>query len=204
MNAQFLRTHWRVIGLVVTACVAVFLLAQLPSTLYRVAMGEPEYREYDRQLAEARVREHALHHERDSLAVIARSARIVYVTKRREAVDAIAALPPATITADSITLPQGTFPIAFPVAAYIGQLQLAVAKSAAMIPAADTAITTTVAVQEKSDSLSSASSAVAEIAVAQVEQHRPGFLSRTWNAVKVPLAATGGFLLGVVVARAVP
>lgn len=199
MNA-FIRLHWRVAVLAVASVVLLGILAQ---SLAHLLDGKSyDDGAYDAKLAVARAREHTLHHERDSMSVAARVARVVYVAKRRDEKEAVAALPPATIVGDSLTLPTGVYVVQHPVAVYIGHLQAALGKADSALFAADTALLKTVAAQEKSDSLSSASSAVADLAVAEVEKRRPGFFARTWNAIRMPVFIGVGFAAGVLASKA--
>lgn len=204
MNVQFLRRYGRLLGFVAAAGVGLCLLAKLPEVVARVVLGETADRQYDARLAAARQLEHLRANERREAALIASRARIVYVTKRRDATDAVAALPVATITETTVTIRDTAYSVAPQVATLVAEQQVVIGMQQTALQAADSALVKTVAAQEKADSLASASSAIATLATAQVEQHRPGFFGRVWGVVRVPLAFAGGVAVGVLAARAVP
>jgi hypothetical protein len=143
----------------------------------------------------------ALEHDRDSLRTVALAAQRAYATQRDSTLALIARLPKATVVGDAVTLPQGTFVVAHPVAQYIVALQQIVRKVDTVFVAADTAISKTDQHAEKSDSVSVAADSVTKLTTQKADGNKPGLLARAWNAVKVPVAFVSGVAITVLVRR---
>ena len=117
------------------------------------------------------------------------TTRVVYVTKRRAALDAVEALPPAQLAGDTLTIPAGTFTVPHPVALYVAQLQHAVATIPPVVSAADTALLAADAVDSAAKVVDHDQTTENNALTAEVKRSRVG---RLWDRVKVP----GAFVLG--------
>lgn len=187
MNVQLPKVQWERYALILVG--AVVLLQFFRSG------KQPDKREASAFVAAAHVQYARLHVAFDSVKKEGATARIVYVTKRRSALDAVAHLPPAQLHGDSLTLPDGTFVVPHPVAEYVAGLREVVRRDSLTILAADSALAATVREVVASERVTAAADTVAEAEKARADI-RPGFLSRAWDAVRVPVIAVGSGLLG--------
>ena len=125
------------------------------------------------------------------------TTRTVYVAKRRTALDAVGALPPAQIVGDTLHIPAGDFVVAHPVALYVAQLQATVATIKPVVQSSDAALLATDAV----DSTAKVVDADQTTEVKALKASQPGRLRRAWDRVKVPLAFVAGAYVGSRVVR---
>lgn len=117
------------------------------------------------------------------------TTRVVYVTKRRSALDAVAALPPAQLAGDTLHIPAGTFTVPHPVALYVAQLQATVATIKPLVTSSDTALLATDAVDAEAKQVDADQAT-------EVKALRGSRFGNVWNRVKVPLAFVAGAYIG--------
>lgn len=179
---------WRTYALILIGAVVVLQLLR-PSR-------QPDTSAYD-AIVQAHTRNvKRLERAEDSLKAVASTARIVYVTTSTKARALVAALPPAKIVGDTLTLPDGTFVVPHPVAQFVAQQDSAIVSLQRALVAADTALVATVAVIPVADSATSETKIIAAAEHDKAEASRPGFFARAWEAVKLPVIAVGSGVLG--------
>jgi hypothetical protein len=126
------------------------------------------------------------------------TTRIVYVAKRRSALDAVEALPPAQLAGDTLTIPAGTFTVPHPVALYVAQLQATVATIKPLVTSSDTALLATDAVDAAATVVDHDQTTETTALAAEVKRSRVG---RLWSRVRVPLVFAAGLYVGAKAAR---
>ena len=200
--AWFTPVRARLVVYGVAALLAMVLVAKLPELVEGVFLGAPADRAFDAGVAAANRVQHEQHHRADSVKTVATRARIVYVVAKRSAVDAVAALPAATVHGTTLTILDTAYTVPPAVAGYVAELLQAVSLQSIALAAADTAIRKTQDAQALSDTIASTSDSLAGAAIAHERGNRPGFFGRAWGAVRTPVYIGIGFALGVLAKRA--
>ena len=204
--AWFTPVRARLVLYGVAAVLVMVLVVKLPSLVSGVFLGAPADRTFDAGVAAVIRRQHEQHRRADSVNVVAKASRFVYVVAKRKATDAVAALPVATVvnsaTSSTITIADTLYTIPAPVARYVTGLQAVVAVQGTALVAADSAIRATRDAQVLSDSIAATSDSLSQAVIAHEKGNRPGFFGRVWGAAKVPVAFLSGVALAVLARRA--
>lgn len=195
-------------GFLALLCVGAVLTLKLGEVALGVALGSggPTYEDgkADQRAAALRSVQHETIRQRDSVKADAFQARKIYVVRARDFRSEIAALPPATIVGDTLTLPDGPHIVEPVVMAYIGGLRKVLATTDSALAAADLALQKTVQAAELSEQVAAQSDTLATIAVEKAEGHKPGLLSRAWSQIRGPVTFVGGAITGILIAKAIP
>lgn len=134
--------------------------------------------------------------ERDSARATARRAKVVYVSERRHAADAVALVPHFTTSGDTITLAEGPMVVPHPVAVLVTRQRTAIDSLTVALASADTALAADSIAQAKSDRAADAQHAEDVARLKECEATQPGRAARFWNAVKAPVMFVGGVAVG--------